>query len=217
MSEQNAHKISVLIIDDHPTLRAGIRTLLEKAPDIFVVGEAGSGDEAEILVNRLRPKIILLDLKMPDFSPVKFEEWAREQYPETITLVLTAHDRDAYLAGMMDAGAVGYLDKDIKEEQLINAIRLAVSGVNLYDEQQIERARQWRDDTTAKWESLSLREREVLQLLADGQDNQSISTSLRISINTVEKHLKNLYKKLEVASRTEAVHWWVEQGTDFRT
>lgn len=217
VSEQNAHKISVLIIDDHPTLRAGIRTLLEKAPDIFVVGEAGSGDEAEILVNRLRPKIILLDLKMPDFSPVKFEEWAREQYPETITLVLTAHDRDAYLAGMMDAGAVGYLDKDIKEEQLINAIRLAVSGVNLYDEQQIERARQWRDDTTAKWESLSLREREVLQLLADGQDNQSISTSLRISINTVEKHLKNLYKKLEVASRTEAVHWWVEQGTDFRT
>lgn len=217
MSTQNVNRISVLIVDDHPTLRVGIRATLEKAPDIFVVGEAGSGEKAEILVNALRPKIILLDLKMPGFSPVEFEEWVREYYPQTVTLVLTAHDRDAYLASMMDAGAVGYLDKEIKEDQLINAIRLAASGASLYDDLQIERARQWREDKTAKWESLSSREREVLQLLAEGQDNQAIAVSLRISINTVEKHLKNIYKKLGVASRTEAIHWWVEKSTDFRT
>lgn len=217
MSTANANRISVLIVDDHPSLRVGIRVMLEKTPDILVVGEAENGDDAERLLDELRPNIILLDLKMPNFSPVEFERRVREHYPETITLVLTAHDRDAFLANMMDAGAVGYLDKKIKEEQLISAIRRAALGENLYDEQQIQRAQQWREDITAKWESLSSREREVLILLAEGQDNHAIAASLRISINTVEKHLKNIYRKLEVASRTEAVHWWVEKGTDFRT
>ena len=105
--------------------------MLEKTDDIYVVGEAGNGDEAEELLDELRPNIILLDLKMPDFSPSAFEKWARENYPETITLVLTSHDRDAYLANMMDAGAVGYLDKEVWAEQLIEAIRRAALQYNV--------------------------------------------------------------------------------------
>src|SRR5690242_20375047 len=108
MALQHSKKISVLIVDDHPPLRAGVRAILEMTDDVFVVGEAGNGDEAGKLLTELRPNIILLDLKMPDFSPSAFEKWARENYPETITLVLTAHDRDAYLANMMDAGAAGF-------------------------------------------------------------------------------------------------------------
>src|SRR5215213_4214826 len=112
MTSQRIKKISVLIVDDHPPLRAGVRAMLEKTDDIYVIGEAESGDEAKKLLVELRPNIILLDLKMPGFSPAAFEKWARENYPQTVTLVLTAHDRDAYLANMMDAGAVGYLDKE---------------------------------------------------------------------------------------------------------
>lgn len=132
MSKHTEKKISVLIVDDHPPLWAGVRVMLEKTPDIYVVGEAESGEDAEKLLDELRPNIILLDLKMPNFSPSAFEKWARENYPETITLVLTAHDRDAYLASMMEAGAVGYLDKEARAEQLIEAIRRAASGESLF-------------------------------------------------------------------------------------
>lgn len=217
MSTCAKRKISILIVDDHPALRRGIRTMLEKKEDLYVIGEAGDKDEAEKLLDELRPNIVLLDLKMPNFSAATFENWARENYPETLTLVLTAHDRDAYLVHMMDAGAVGFLDKEIKEEQLINAIRRAASGENLFDEEQKRRADQWRDEVMKKWNGLSGRERIVLQLLAESKDNKEIARSLTISINTVEKHLKNVYKKLEVTSRAEAIIWWTEKGTDFRT
>jgi DNA-binding CsgD family transcriptional regulator len=86
----------------------------------------------------------------------------------------------------------------------------------LFDKEQIERARRWREDVTAKWESLSDREREVLQLLTEGADNEALADSLGFTVNTVEKHLANIYKKLGVTSRSEAIHWWVEKITDFR-
>lgn len=215
MTSQHIKKISVLIVDDHPALRAGVRAMLEKTPDIYAVGEAGSGGETEKLVAELRPNIILLDLKMPGFSPAAFEKWARENYPETITLVLTAHDRDAYLANMMDAGAVGYLDKEARSEQLIAAIRRAASGENLFDEQQKKRAQRWREEVEKKWNSLSERERQVLRLLAEGASNKDISSTLHISVKTLDKHLERIYQKLDVDSRPKAVLWGKENMGDF--
>lgn len=209
--------ITVLIADDHPGWIAGVRSIIHKAPDMHVVGETQKGDQIKQKVAELKPDILLLDLVMPNHNPTEFEKWVRENYPETITLVLTAHDRDSYLAGMMDAGAAGYLDKKMKANDLLAAIRRAVRGEFLFDKEQIERAKRWREDVTAKWESLSSREREVLQRLTEGSDNHAIAASLGISINTVEKHLKNIYSKLRVTSRSEAIHWWVEKGTDFRT
>ncbi len=153
---------------------------------------------------------------MPHLSPAELEKWVRENYPDTVTLILTAHDRDAYLSSMMDAGAAGYLDKKLRAGQLISAIRRAARGEILFDKEQIERAQQWRESVKMKWESLSKREREVLQMLTEGVDNNAIAESLSITINTVEKHLKNIYNKLGVASRTEAAIWWLEKGTDFR-
>ncbi len=205
--------ITVLLADDHEMTRKGIRNFLEQVQDIQVVGEAQGGDEIKRLVADLRPQILLLDLIMPDLSPAELEKWVRTNYPETITLVLTSHDRDTYLSSMMEAGVAGYLDKKLRAAQLISAIRRAARGEILFDKKQLERARRWREAVSQKWESLSDREREVLQMLTEGVENKAIAASLGIAVNTVEKHLENIYKKLGVASRTEAIHWWIEKNT----
>lgn len=209
--------ISILIADDHLLARQGVRSILEKAPDMKVVGEAQDGDETKQLVAKLRPNILILDLKMPHMlSPAELEEWVRTNYPETITLVLTAHDRDAYLSSMMDAGVAGYLDKKLRASQLISSIRRAAHGEILFDKKQVERARRWKEEVSKKWESLSKREREILQILTEEGENKNIADFLGITTNTVEKHLTNIYKKLGISSKTEAAIWWIEKGGDFR-
>src|SRR6266496_1414938 len=120
--------ITVLIADDHEITRTGIRNLLEQVPDFRVLGEAEDGNEIKGLVAKHHPQILLLDLIMPNLSPAEMEKWVRTNYPETITLVLTAHDRDSYLSNMMDAGAAGYLDKKLRAGQLVSAIRRAARG-----------------------------------------------------------------------------------------
>jgi DNA-binding NarL/FixJ family response regulator len=209
--------ITILIADDHPLTRAGIRTLLEKAPDLKIVGEVGDSDRIEAMVGELRPDILLLDLVMPHHPPARIEEWVRANYPATITLVLTAHDSDAHLSSMMKAGAAGCLDNRLGAEQLIAAIRRAADGMQLFDDEQAARVLRWRGEVEQRWESLTPREREVLQLVAAGKDNKTIAGLLGITINTTEKYLTEIYEKLGVSSRTEAVRWWQEGGTDFRT
>lgn len=216
MTKSQNNPISVLIVDDHPPLRAGLRAMLEKAPDICVVGETGNGNEALEMLAELRPRIVLLDLKMPDFSPAQFEKWARNNYPKTVTLVLTGHDRNAYLVTMMEAGVAAYLDKTISSEQLISSIRRAARGESLFDRTQYERANRWRQEVSKKWDRLSGREREVLKMLTEGLDNHTIAASLNIKVGTVEKHLTSIYQKLSVTSRAEAMVWWSERGGDFR-
>ena len=214
---RHTEKITILIAEDHPATLAGIRSMLAGVSDMNVVGEAHDGEQVKHLVAALRPHILLLDLVMPHLSPAELEKWVRENYPNTITLVLTSHDRDVYLSDMMEAGAAGYLDKKLRAGQLISSIRRAARGESLFDKGQTERARRWRDEVKGKWERLSDREREILQLLTKGKDNKAIARSLRITINTTEKYLSNIYKKLGVTSRSEAILWWLEKGTDFRT
>ncbi len=205
--------ITVLIADDHEVTRRGIRAFLEQTPDLQVVGEAEDGGGIMQLVASLRPQILLLDLIMPNLSPADLEKWVRANYPETITLVLTSHDRDAYLSNMLDAGVAGYLDKKLRAGQLIAAIRRAACGEFIFEKGQLERARHWREDVSVKWERLSERERQVLHLLTEGGENKTIAATLGITVKTVEKHLENIYRKLVVTSRAEAIHWWVEKNT----
>jgi DNA-binding NarL/FixJ family response regulator len=203
-----ATKISVLIVDDHPLLRTGVRALIEKTPDLCVAGEAENGDEAKKLLDELRPNVILLDLKIPHFSPTEFQEWVQKTHTETTTLVLTAHDRDIYLVGMMDRGAVGLADKSARAETLIAHIRDAASGKLLFTPEQVERAIKWRRDVGDKWAKLTEREREVLLLMEQGLSNKAIAEQLGITLKTVAFRVSAIFDRLDVGSRHEAVAWY---------
>lgn len=199
--------ITLLLADDHPIAREGVRGILAKATDMEIVGEAENGDEIKALIPRLLPNILLLDLKMPGTSPFEIEKWVRLNYPEIVTLVLTAHDRDYYLAGMMDAGVAGYLDKNEKAENLIAAIRRAANGEMFFTTQQMDRARKWRQEISGKWERLTGREREVLLLIEQGWSNKAIASHLGVALKTAAYHVSAIFDKLGVESRHEAVAW----------
>ncbi|HJS19448.1 MAG TPA: response regulator transcription factor [Anaerolineales bacterium] len=204
----NQTTITVLIADNHPTTRAGIRSILSETTDIQVIGEAENGFQVEGMVAELRPNILLLDLVMPGLTPAKLEKWVRTHCPETITLVLTAHNRDAYLASMMDAGAAGFLSKTETGERLISAVRQAISGDNLYTAEQFARSNRWRLEACEKWENLTNREQQILCLLtAEGCDNKCIAETLGITVKTAAYHVTNILKKLNVKSRHEAITW----------
>ena len=199
--------ISVLIADDYPVARAGIRVLLASAPDIRIIGEAADGAETLALVEKLHPRILLLDLRMPGPGRAEIEGWVRAHCPETITLVLTAHDRDAYLAEMKDAGVAGFMSKNASADQLIAAIRCAAHGETLFTLEQVQRVRRWREEVWARWEQLSEDQRHVLVLLLEGMENKAIAKRLVISRFAVEYRLTQIFGKLGVESRLAAVNW----------
>lgn len=204
--------IRVVLADDYPVTRAGIRAILESTSDIQVVGEAEDGVEAQNLVAQLRPHILLLDLQMPGPKRSEIDAWVRAHYPETIVLVLTAHNRDAYLAEMVATGVAGYLTKDQSPHQLVAAIRRAARGEILFSREQLARARRWHQEVGALWESLTGREKEILALVAQGNANCDIATCLSISTHTVETHISNLTRKLKLHNRTEIAAWAWEHG-----
>ena len=200
--------ITLVFADDHPVTRTGIRMLLSEAPDIEIVGEAENGDQVQSLVAELRPLILLLDLKMPGRPSAEVERWVRANHPETTTLILTAHDRDAYLVEIMDAGAAGLLSKEASAERLVGAIRRAVSGEILFDDQQLGRAQRWRKVAGIKWGNLTERERQVLKLLAQDLDKAETARRLKIVEKTVDYHISNMLPKLGFKSFKEAVVWF---------
>jgi DNA-binding NarL/FixJ family response regulator len=213
-TEVNNSSIRVLLADDHEVTRAGLRTILESADDIEVVGEAIDGDQARQLVGELNIDVLLLDLKMPGLPSFEVEKWVRQHYPEVVTLILTAHDRDFYLANMMEAGASGYLSKSERAEKLVAAIRRAVSGELLFTDEQIDRVQQWNRKVGKRWESLTKRERQTLSLLVQGLDNAQIATALGITDRTSAFHVSNIIRKLGVNSRQEAIGWAIKHIPD---
>ncbi|MBI5951000.1 MAG: response regulator transcription factor [Chloroflexi bacterium] len=199
--------ITIVIADDHPIARAGIQNLLSSDPELVIIGEAENGIEAQELVAKLRPNILLLDLKMPGPRPAEIERYVRTNYPETITLVLTAHDRDVYLADMVEAGVRGYFSKSVRGETLIKAIHRAVEGENLLTEAQIERVKQWQENKSDKRKKLTERERGILLLMCRGLDDSAISRELGVTYQTTVYHVTNLRKKLGGISRQQAIMW----------
>jgi DNA-binding NarL/FixJ family response regulator len=206
--------ITIVIADDHPVARAGIHNLLSSDPDLVIVGEAEDGIEAQRLVGKLHPNILLLDLKMPGPRPADIERYVRTNYPETITLVLTAHDRDVYLANMIAAGVSGYFSKSVRGETLIKAIRRAVEGESLITEAQKARVQKWHESKSDKRENLTEREKEILSLMCRGLNDADISNDLGITYHTTVFHITNIRKKLEVTSRQQAIIWANENLDD---
>lgn len=202
--------IRVLLADDHPATCAGLRNMLAVAPDIEVVGEACDGITVRCLVAELRPDVVLLDLVMPDLHPVEFVRWVREQYPGIEVLPLTAHDRDCYLAWMMEAGAAGYLNKGEASDALMEAIRRAACGEACYTPEQEDRARRWDGEVGERWKRLTMREREILRLLVQFWTDAEIAGYLGISEKTVGHHVSHILAKLNAGSRREAARWAVK-------
>lgn len=199
--------ITVILADDHPLARQGIRSLLAETSDFQIIGEAEDGFQVKELVANLKPDVLLLDLKMPGPRPAELEKWVRENYPKTVTLVLTSHDRDNYLASMLDAGAAGYMDKNITTERLINAIRRAVNGDLLFDQSQMKRILDWKENIDNKVKQLTEQEKKTLFLLSKGFDNNKIASILNISKKTASFHLTNIFIKIGVTTRLEAAIW----------
>lgn len=206
--------IDVLLADDHPSVRAGIRAILERAPDLRVVGEAADGAEARRLTAALRPHVLLLDLCMPGPSAEETVAWVRRRHPETAVLVVTGYDLDPYLATVVAAGAAGFVPKVVAAERLVAAVRRAARGEVILTRRQRARARRWQREVGDRWESLTDREREVLRLAASGMNNVAIAEALCIQRKTVEYHVSNIHQKLGLASRLEVVFWGHQEWPD---
>jgi len=204
--------IRVLLADDHPALRMGIRVLLDQAPDVEVVAEAGSGEDALALIESLRPDVAVLDCQLPGLGGVEVaQEMARRELPVRV-LALSAYDYEQYVGGMLAAGAVGYLLKEEAPGVILAAVRGAARGTRLWTAKQVERARRWQEEVESLWGALTEREREVLALITQGKTDKEIAQVLEISKKTVGNHVSSILDKLRVSSRTEAALWAVRAG-----
>jgi DNA-binding NarL/FixJ family response regulator len=204
--------IKVLLADDHSVVRKGVREFLEDEPDIEVVGEAGNGLEAVDLAGALRPDVVVMDIKMPGLSGVEATRRIRAEAPDVRVLALTAYDDDPYVFGLLEAGASGYVLKTAESRELIRAIRAVAAGQSALDPAIAPRLIARVAQQGSADETLTDREIEVLRLAARGLTNKQIGHDLAISDRTVQNHLANIFAKLGVASRTEAVTDALQRG-----
>jgi NarL family two-component system response regulator LiaR len=209
-------KIEVLIVDDHPVVRQGLRALLELEEDIEVVGEAGNGVEAAQKVKELVPDVVLMDLAMPEMDGVAAAAKIRELSPKTRVLVLTNFAEDEQVFGAMKAGATGYLLKDVEPTDLVQAIKSAHQDEPalspLIAKKLIGEFTQPKSKQPISETELTPKEREVLRLVAKGKSNKEIAVSLFISEKTVKTHIGNILSKLYLSNRTEAALYALRQG-----
>ena len=210
-------KIRVLIADDHRLVRAGIRLLLEGAPDIEVVGEAGSGWEAIEQATRLAPDVVLMDIAMGDLSGLEATQEIKERTPQVNILALTMHDREEYFFAMLKAGALGYVLKESEPQELLLAIR-AVQRGEAYLSPCVTKAvledylAHGSSQAPSRYDSLTLREKEVLRLAAEGKTTPQIAAMLHLSVKTVEKHRASMMQKLGLQSLPELIKYAIRKG-----
>jgi DNA-binding NarL/FixJ family response regulator len=204
-------EIRVLIADDHPHFREGLHALLLSAPDLEVVGEAADGREAVSLAERLQPDVILMDLKMPGTNGIEATRRIVAHSPQVGILVLTMYDDDESVFSAMRAGARGYLLKDADQADLLRAVHAVRRGEAIFSPSVARRlmgyfaALQTAGKGAHAFPELTGRELEVLRLIAEGHSNAAIAARLSLSLKTVQNHISNIFSKLQVADRAQAI------------
>jgi DNA-binding NarL/FixJ family response regulator len=210
-------KLRVLLADDHKIVRDGLRLLIDSQPDMRVVGEAASGQEALDKALELKPDVVVMDLSMPNLNGMQATEQLRARLPEAKVVALTAHEDESYLSQLCKAGATGYVLKRSAGEELIQAINAVARGEVYYEATLASRALARKMTGGAGGgelaeAELSDREKEVLKQLAWGHSNKEIATSLGLSVKTVETYKVRITEKLGLRSRTEMVQYALRQG-----
>lgn len=213
--------IKVLLVDDHTVVRDGVRTMLSSEPDIVVVGEASSGEEAVQRVQELEPHVVLMDIRMPKMSGIEAARRIKSARPTTSVIMLTMYDSDTYMVEAIRAGAAGYLTKDVSRDLLCHAIRSVVDGGTTVRSGLLKRAMdallrapagEKEDSVTSLVEHLTPRELDVLKLLAQGHGNKEICAELELAEITVKKHVQSIIQKLGASDRTHAAIRAVKLG-----
>jgi len=208
--------IRVLLADDHTLLRSGIKALLEDEPDIAIVGEAADGREAVRLAHLLRPNLVLMDIAMPLLNGLEATRQIKREHPEINVLVLTMYDHEEYFRQVLEAGASGYIIKRAAANELVAAIRAVSSGESvlspaitslLLDDYLSGENRKDEADPNA----LSPREREVLQLIAEGKTSREIADILSVSVKTVQSHRASLMRKLDLHDRGQLIKYAIQR------
>lgn len=208
---------TIVLADDHPVVRRGLRTLLESEADFQVVGEAGDGIEAVRLTERLKPDVVVVDLMMPGMTGLEVTRQIASRLPRTQIIVLSVYDSDAYVREAVRGGASGYVLKEASPSDLVAAIRAVAGGQRYLSpslsqravEAYVERARA---AAPTPHETLSSREREVLKLAAEGRTSSEIAERLHLSPRTVETHRASLLRKLGLRSQTDLIRYAIRQG-----
>jgi DNA-binding NarL/FixJ family response regulator len=207
----------VVVVDDHEVLRAGTRQVLETTEDIVVVGEADTWDSALALVDRHRPDVALVDIQLSGDNGIDLARQLSSDHPEIRVVILSAYDDDAFIRRAFEAGVAGYLLKTMPREDLINAVRAVGKGTTVLDPAVSTRLA----GATASTEilgapRLTLREQQVVTLVAEGLSNKAIAIRLGVSTRTVEGHVNHVFTKLALESRTELVRYVLTNGLPTR-
>lgn len=212
-------KIGVFLAEDHAVVREGLRELISREKDMDVVGEAEDGEETVRLVREIEPDVVLMDIAMPKLSGVEATRQIKEVLPGTCILVLTAYDNPEFVSAVLEAGAEGYLLKNVKGKDLTNAIRTTNAGESVLHPDiaravfsQLSKTQSHDKPAREKVELLSEREQQVLRLGAEGMSNKQIAVALSIGPRTVQTHWRNIFDKLGVYSRTEAIVHCLRKG-----
>jgi DNA-binding NarL/FixJ family response regulator len=201
--------IRVVIADDHPAFRSGLRLIIESVADIELAGEATTGEEAVATAIQERPDVVVMDLRMPDLDGIEATRRILAQAPNTKIVVLTMFEDDDSVFAAMRAGALGYLLKGAEEPDILRAIRATAAGDAIFGPEIARRVIQHfttgRTSPTASFPTLTQREGEILQLIAAGKGNAAIAHEVALTIKTVRNNVSNIFTKLQVTDRAEAI------------
>jgi len=210
--------IKILIADDHAFVREGTRRILEQESDLEVVAEAGDGEEAVKMASELKPDVALIDVAMPKLDGIEATRQIKALCPAVAVLVLSAYDDDQFVFGLLEAGAAGYMLKNVRGQEIVDAIRAVHAGESVLHPSVARKVLNRFASVSGKprerksLELLTEREMDVLKLVTKGLSNKDIADKLCLSVRTVQGHLANIFNKLRVSSRTEAVVHALKEG-----